>query len=449
MPVEERLRAWCRGPVGAALYGAGGWALCRHNVHLLRRWEFNHIRAFLKMKRTSDTEGNHEYNRRTNRKIYELFVKYKLDPIYVKVLKMTFNWAKTWWTFKSDDGARPLYDYMNCRPAAAWEETRTLCKQWDYNNRTGWRHQHSGRRLQWEDGLNSSLPHWRRRLEDSPGAWHTYRKEFLNNITFEYNLKAEGLAGFEQTPRPGSSASGRKKRKCSDLEPARGGFSVYDRWALSDSLGGDLYNTISADCLWERPYTLEFVADNETLVNIVSGTAAAGDTHKDTITHAIGNISEMMVGYNWGPRCVDSSPIKWVRREFNKEADYVANFCMDAREDFEHVNTEFLNTYKGNITNIQCWSDGGHRPEHGISSFAWVVKGWVNDHGPRILAVGGVFQSHSASSSLEVEAKGFDKATEACLGIISGTINHIKTSRRCSASSGNKRAKVFEALVKE
>ena len=90
----------------------------------------------MKMRRSGDAEVNCEYSRRSNQKIYELFVKYKLEPICVKALTMTFNWAKTWWTFKLDDGSRPLHDYMNCRPAAIWEDTRAEYKEWDYNNLT-------------------------------------------------------------------------------------------------------------------------------------------------------------------------------------------------------------------------------------------------------------------------------------------------------------------------
>eukprot|EP00973_Karenia_brevis_P030293 4177073-Karenia_brevis.AAC.1 len=36
IPCKERLQAWCGGPVGAATYGAGGWALSRINIHQVR-----------------------------------------------------------------------------------------------------------------------------------------------------------------------------------------------------------------------------------------------------------------------------------------------------------------------------------------------------------------------------------------------------------------------------
>ena len=420
VPVEERLRAWCRGPVGSALYGAGGWALSKHNIHKLRRWEFNHIRAFLKMKRTSDEEGHCEFNRRTNRRIYELFVKYAMDPIYVKVAKRMFNWAKTWWTFTLDDLSRPLFDYMNCRPAAEWENTRAENAEWDHKNLTGWRHQHSGRRLQWEDGLNSALQDWRTCLEEDPEKWHTHRRQFLKNITTEFDLKTEGLKGFEENLYKNTPAAGRKKRKqsSSDKDKRQDAHLACEQWAFAKSIGSDLYCTAEQDSRWERANTFEFIADNETLVEIVAGLAEPENTNMDTIAELIGDISEAIVGYNWGPRSVNGCPVRWLRREFNKEADFIANHCMDTQEDFNYVNVEFVKQHWDEITNVQCWSDGGHRPDQAIASYGWVIKGWVDDQGPRILAVGGKFLRRNATSSLEVEALGMRKAAETFLNIL-------------------------------
>ena len=46
------------------------------------------------MRRASDDEGNFEYNRRTNRKILELFAKYSIDPIYIKVFEDDLHLGK-------------------------------------------------------------------------------------------------------------------------------------------------------------------------------------------------------------------------------------------------------------------------------------------------------------------------------------------------------------------
>ena len=61
--------------------------MVKHNVAQLRRWEFKHIRYFLKLRRTHCEEGSFEYNRRTKRLILKLFAKYAIDPIYIKVVQ--------------------------------------------------------------------------------------------------------------------------------------------------------------------------------------------------------------------------------------------------------------------------------------------------------------------------------------------------------------------------
>ena len=100
---------------------------------------------------------------------------------------------------------------------------------------------------------------------------HILERVLENEITLEYGLKTEGLVGFDKVLNPGGSAQGRKKRRHVDLERGQDATLAYDQWDVSDSIGGDLYTTASVDSLWERPYTLEFVADNETLVKTVFG----------------------------------------------------------------------------------------------------------------------------------------------------------------------------------
>eukprot|EP00973_Karenia_brevis_P013265 1801068-Karenia_brevis.AAC.1 len=60
--------------------------------------------------------------------------------------------------------------------------------QWDYANVTGWRHQHSGRRLHWEDPLDVSLPRWRDTVEEGGGAWKSKRDSTIEAICRQYNL---------------------------------------------------------------------------------------------------------------------------------------------------------------------------------------------------------------------------------------------------------------------
>eukprot|EP00973_Karenia_brevis_P046387 6431924-Karenia_brevis.AAC.1 len=134
------------------------------------------------------------------------------------------------------------------------------------------------------------------------------------------------------------------------MKRKRGGWEAEDehwismvpcmQWNYASSIGGGLYNTGELDGLWNRDYTFELIADNETLVNILSGVAEPTSTDKDTISDVLRSVSEIMLVQNWGPRKIAGCPIQWRRRNFNKEADYLANHAMDTRAGFNFTNRD-------------------------------------------------------------------------------------------------------------
>eukprot|EP00973_Karenia_brevis_P029351 4047561-Karenia_brevis.AAC.1 len=89
-------------------------------------------------------------------------------------------------------------------------------------------------------------------------------------------------------------------------------------------------------------------------------------------------ISEVMVTLNWGARKINDGPVRWKKRDFNKEADYLANYAMDTREDFRFWNHDVLSQGVSSIRNIQGWSDGGCRVDQNISSYGWIIKCWTD-----------------------------------------------------------------------
>ena len=96
-------------------------------------------------------------------------------------------------------------------------------------------------------------------------------------------------------------------------------------------------------------------------------------------------------------------------------------------------------------TNIQCWGDGGIRPDQGISSYSWVLKAWYKTQGPAVIAVGGKFLRWRASGSMEAEAAGVQKAMDLRLNVISG--NPEFGPERSGAMYSRKRARVLESLT--
>ena len=83
------------------------------------------------------------------------------------------------------------------------------------------------------------------------------------------------------------------------------------QWDYANSIGGDLYTTLELDGRWVQDHTIEFIADNETLVNIISGYAESYTNHKEIILDEIECISEIVTKFSWGPRNFNDYPVKW------------------------------------------------------------------------------------------------------------------------------------------
>ena len=191
-PPKEKLQAWAKGHVNSAVYGDGGWPLSQHKLHSFRRWENRHLRAFLRIRRKPD-EGVMLYNRRTNKIIHRFFVNAQVLPIYVRVLRQQHRWARTWWSFSLDDGSQPLKFYMNCRPAAQWENRRSIMRTVDSRNSSGWRHQHTGCRLNWEDIFNIAQPAWRTILNRSLQEWSSTQDIVVKKMCDHAHLATDGF----------------------------------------------------------------------------------------------------------------------------------------------------------------------------------------------------------------------------------------------------------------
>ena len=274
---------------------------------------------------------------------------------------------------------------------------------WDFRNYTGWRHQHSGYRHSWEDALNGTLPGWRKILTEKPQTWYVNRQKFLVNATRNFNLRTDGLKVTRMTTYTAEDKKN-KRRKLSkneetDIE-ADGGLET-SQWAFTGNIGGDLFTLLDTDGVWEKNHTFIFVADNETMVNIICGRANPDIEYRETTAEILDTIAKVMTEANWGPKSFYGDPIVWRKREFNKEADFLANYAMDNRKDFHYINEELINQRKS-IINVQGWSDGGCGVEERISSFGWILKGWTCSGKFGIIAAGARFFDRPSTSSLEI-----------------------------------------------
>jgi hypothetical protein len=391
-PGKERLDAWSRGPVSSALYGVGGWSLSGHNLHDLRRWENKHIRGFMKFGMRPEVENRQKFYQRTNGMINRLLLKNEVVPIFVRALRQMHNWAYTWWTFSQDDGTQPLKSYLNIRPAAQWSDVRATMEQVDYANASGWRHQYSGKRLQWEDLYNEHLPEWRHILENAPDTWYTHRDRVIRNICDKANLQSEGFVKTNNMRR-GNNKQQRKIQN--EINP--------DQWQFDGGISEELRHRPTEQEERQGSRTVETITDNEALADIIGGRAKPEFKYETITDDILGCIAEIYVRGQWGPKSPAADAVRWMKREFNKESDFLANYAMDSKEDF---------VFTGNLQNIDLsnghligWSDGGSRIDDNCASCAWILK-HINATGQvQVIGAAATYLSRSALSSLEVECK--------------------------------------------
>eukprot|EP00973_Karenia_brevis_P061717 8583036-Karenia_brevis.AAC.1 len=71
---------------------------------------------------------------------------------------------------------------MLVRPEKEWHDYRHAMEAVDYNNTTGWRHQHSGVRLQFETLWDDCMPDWRVIASSSLDSWVRVKKRFVQNV---------------------------------------------------------------------------------------------------------------------------------------------------------------------------------------------------------------------------------------------------------------------------
>ena len=123
----------------------------------------------------------------------------------------------------------------------------------------------------------------------------------------------------------------------------------------------------------------------------------------------LNTIADMYITQGWGPKDSLADPVRWTRRDGNKEADYLVNEAMDTRSDFEYWATGISIDWKS--ARILAYIDGGSRSGEDISASAWLLK-VVQTHQlqPAIIAAGSKFHPKAAAHSLAIETEAMQEA---------------------------------------
>ena len=143
---------------------------------------------------------------------------------------------------------------------------------------------------------------------------------------------------------------------------------------MSSCISLDLYSTESEDSVWHGQLTSDAITDNEALAEVLGGKAVPDTEYSSTVGMVLHEISDVMVSCSWGPRNFNEAPVRWRRRCFNKEADYLANLAMDAKSDVHYLNDLVHDKGYHNISNIQGWCDGGSRASSNVGAMHGLLR---------------------------------------------------------------------------
>ena len=158
---------------------------------------------------------------------------------------------------------------------------------------------------------------------------------------------------------------------------------------------------MATDLCLGRARTIQIVTDSQILAYILAGRAKHEEhTHGLTVDIST-NMADTFLATNWGPRDATGDPVIWRRRDLNKEADYLANWAMDAEGDFWYYSG--IKYTADSDLRLLGWSDGGCRNEQNVSAHAWILKGQRDDSSIFIVAACAKYYPVKARSSLEVE----------------------------------------------
>ena len=108
--------------------------------------------------------------------------------------------------------------------------------------------------------------------------------------------------------------------------------------------------------------------------------------------------------HNYYPLSNSADLVHWRRREFNKQADHIANVTLDTQQGQYYCDKEVMRGAKIARVNVFICSDGGYRSSISCSVGAFIIYVLFQDCTRPVAAQGFILKSHSGSFSAEAVA---------------------------------------------
>ena len=398
--LREKVDAWRASPVATTLHGCSSWAVSKHVVARIRRWELMSLRKVFRLRRRPG-EGFMTYNVRTARWLDKMHVDFLLPHAHHQLLRKILQAAWRESTFQDNTGENLLAVARNYKSLLWW----TGIKDLPYKTRLaqGAAHNRQGPTVTYENVFVDLMGEtWRetRNACNNFLEWRHHCDRLVDQLCAKWRIPL-----LPQRQAVGHIPCFQDSRR-SDYEALAG--SPFSEKRHQD------------DDRWEpgRRCFL-FIMDSQVVSRILNGKMHLATGEHMPLFTRIGKRMAFLLGGGWQPPRLYDNPFEWRPRCYNTRADALCSIVLDTCAEIKYTSDDLHDVLQLQ-PNFLVYTDGACRGD-GVSAFAWVIYLVVFDgkeYSHVTVALQGRLVQENLSSFI-TEALAVDGASEMLRDIIS------------------------------
>jgi len=397
-PLTDKLFGYVTGPRACARFLSGLFHINNHSLDAIRKWELQHLRRILKLRRAPD-EHYHIYKQRTALKIRKWMSALGHQTFPEVAMSMVFRS-----TVKALKNSAISHSLREHRSQQWWSTTLTWPPQKRY--KAGIKKSRQGAHSAHEDPFVEVWgEEWRTTLASllETTSIKTLEKTFIQHLAARHSIKTTGDYGRRNNAME-ESEERKSARVMSQACPQQ--------------------KVTMADIHWDKVMEVpqvEIVMDCQPVVEGLLGNyflKTPSRTIQENLERTMNILAKGTLRAAFLPRQGCLAPVVWRPRESNKLADFLANKGLHEAADSEVICWETWDWLRDRKPmGMQCFVDGGFDERLVVSSIGMFLRIFVtNEHGLwvsyDVARVSKYFSTGVHTNSLEIESTALKEAAE-------------------------------------